>query len=353
MKNAQSERGLLELLDGFIKTKVLIGAYKLDLFTRCAQPRPRAQLLAELGIPDRAGAILVDACVALGLLDEDAGVLVTPPAIAPFLVRGADRPFRATTYLLDYYDEVYRALVDFEELVRSDGATSTFKLRDYFKDDVSEVQSEVAREYSTYMEATMGKIVEVVLAAYSFAGHRRLLDLCGNTGTFCAAVVAATPGLSGTYLDVPACVAIGEAELAARPDLAGRVHGVAGDLFTSELPPGHDVITMCRSAMDWGDERMGPIYAKIRAALPPGGRFLVIERMLPDEVIPEAESLYLRSVYFLAKSRTTRYRTPAQHVALLRQAGFTDIEVIEPPRAPYELFQSMKIIAATKERTAD
>lgn len=349
MNAAQNERGLLGLLDGFLKTKVLIGAYRLDLFTRCAEPRPRAQLLAELALPERAGTILIDACVALGLLDEEAGHLTTPPAIAPFLVRGDDRPFRTTTYLLDYYDEVFRALVDFEELVRSDGATSTFKLRDYFKDDVREVQSDVAREYSTYMEATMGKIVEVVLAAYPFARHRRLLDLCGNTGTFCAAVVAATPGLSGTYLDVPACVALGEAELAARPELAARVRGVAGDLFTSEFPPGHDVITMCRSAMDWGDERIGPIYAKIRDALPPGGRFLVIERMLPEEVLPEALPLYLRAVYFLAKSRTTRYRTAAQHVALLRGAGFAEVEVIEPPRAPYELFQSMKIIAATKE----
>jgi demethylspheroidene O-methyltransferase len=349
MNAAQGERGLLELLDGFIKTKALIGAYKLDLFTRCAEPRPRAQLLAELDLPARSGTILIDACVALGLLDEAGGALSTPPALAPFLVRGEGRPFRTTTYLLDYYDEVFRALVDFEELVRSDGATSTFKLRDYFKDDVREVQSDVAREYSTYMEATMGKIAQVVLAAYPFAGHRRLLDLCGNTGTFCAAVVAATPGLEGAYLDVPACVEIGEAELAARPELAGRVRGIAGDLFTSELPPEYDVITMCRSAMDWGDERMGPIYAKIRGALPPGGVFLIIERMLPEEVLPEALPLYLRSVYFLAKSRTTRYRSPSQHVRLLEGAGFADIEVIEPPRAPYELFQSMKIIAARKE----
>lgn len=349
MKGAAiTEKGLLELLDGFIKTKVLIGAYHLDLFTRCAEPRPRAALLAELGAPERAATILVNACVALGLLVEEEGRLATPPSIAPFLVRGGDRPFRTTTYLLDYYDEVYRALVDFESLVESDGASSTFKLRDYFKDDVSEVKPEVAAEYSTYMEATMGKIVEVVLGAFSFAGHRRLLDLCGNTGTFCAAVVAATPGLEGAFLDVPACVAIGEAELGERPELAGRVRGIAGDLFAPTLPEGFDVITMCRSAMDWGDERMGPIYAKIRGALPAGGRFLIIERMLPEEVLPEALSLYLRSVYFLAKSQTTRYRTPSQHVALLRQAGFTEIEVIEPPRAPYELFQSMKIIAATR-----
>ena len=78
MKGAAiTEKGLLELLDGFIKTKVLIGAYHLDLFTRCAEPRPRAALLAELGAPERAATILVNACVALGLLVEEEGRLRT------------------------------------------------------------------------------------------------------------------------------------------------------------------------------------------------------------------------------------------------------------------------------------
>lgn len=346
---APGEAHLLGLLDGFIKTKVLIGAYKLDLFTACRTPRSRADLLAQLALPERSGTILLNACVALDLLEVTAaGHLQVPPALAPFLVREADAPFRTTTYLLDYYDEVFRAMVDIDELIRSDGASSSFKLRDYFKDNVSEVRDEVAAEYSTYMEATMGKIVEVVLASYPFARHRRILDLCGNTGTFCASVVAATPGLQGAFLDVPACVEIGAEALRADPELAARVTPIAGDLFKTPIPPDYDLITMCRSAMDWGDAKMGPVYAAIHSALPEDGRFLIIERMLPETNTPEAQALYLRSFYFLAKSQTTRYRRPSEHVALLEAAGFRDIELITPPRAPYQLFQSMRLIVARR-----
>ncbi|MCX4243102.1 methyltransferase [Paraliomyxa miuraensis] len=345
--SARGEPLLLELLDGFLQTKVLITAYQLDLFTMVARaPRSPAELRAALGWPERSTTILVDACVALGLLELEGEALRVPDELAPFLVRTPDRPFRTTTYLLDYYAEVYRALDDMAELVRSDGASSSFGLRDYFKDDVAQVEAEVAREYSRYMDQTIAPIAKVVLETYDFGQHRSLLDLCGGTGTFCAAIVEATPGLRGAFLDVPACVELGRQQLAQRPAVAGRITPIAGDAFTTPLPEGLDVVTICRAAMDWGDERIEPLYRRVRQALPPGGRLVVVERMLPDRPCPEARSLYLRSVYFLAKSRSTRYRTPAGHVALLQRAGFSSVEVREPPRAPYAVFQSMKVVVA-------
>ena len=41
--DTKGEALLLELLNGFIKTKVLLGAYQLDLFTACASPRRRSR----------------------------------------------------------------------------------------------------------------------------------------------------------------------------------------------------------------------------------------------------------------------------------------------------------------------
>lgn len=345
MTTSTGEALVLELLEGFLETQVLLTAHRLDVFgTLVERPRTAAELRGVLGLPERSGTILLDACVALGLLELDGDALRVPAELAPVLARGLGQPFSTTRYLLDYYAEVYGALADMDELVRTDGASSWFKLRDYFKDDVSEVAPDVAAEYSRYMDETVAPIAKVVLETVSFASHQALLDLCGGTGTFCAAIVAATPGLRGAFLDVPACVELGRARLAARAELADRITPIAGDVFTTPLPAGYDVITMCRAAMDWGDDRIEPLYRRVLRALPPGGRFLVVERMLPERPSPRERSLYLRAVYFLAKSRTTRYRTPEQHVALLRRAGFARAEVLEPPRAPYAVFQSMKVV---------
>lgn len=347
-----AERRLLDILDGFIASKALMTAYRLDLFTAAEAPIERGALLARLGLPQRSGQILVDACLALGLLEEQEGDAVrTPPALAPFLLRepqGEDRPFRPTTYLIDYYAEVYAALTDMEALVKSDGATSTFKMRDYFKDDVAAIDPAVAGEYTRYMDATTGAIVEVVLESFSFADRRALFDLCGAAGAFAAAVARACPHLRAGFLDVPACVEIGRRRLAAEPALAARVTPVAGDVFTAELPRDVDVFTLCRAAMDWGDERLLPLYRRVFEALPPGGSFLVVERVLPERFTPEAKPIYLRSVYFLAKSTSTRLRTPSQHLALLRAAGFDDAELLTPSRDPHQYLRGFRVIAARK-----
>lgn len=342
----RGERHLLDLLDGFLESKVLMTAFRLDVFTvLAAAPLSRPELLARLGLPSRSGGLLLDACLALELLETVDGRLQVPAGLASLLVRGPDRAFRPTTYLIDYYHEVYRALGEMDELVRTDGAASTFTLRDYFKDDVREVDPAVAAAYSQYMDATMDKIADVVLETYDFAPHRYVLDLCGGTGYFCARVLAAHPALRGGFIDVPACVSIGAERYASRPELAGRIDAIAGSVFEAALT-GADAITMCRSALDWGDDAVLGVYERARRALPPGGAFLVVERMLPDEITPAARALVLRAIYFLAKSRTTRYRTPAQHVALLRRAGFEHVEVRQPARLPYASFQDMRIIVA-------
>lgn len=344
-----AERRLLELLDGFIASKVLMTAFQLDLFTAALAPVGRAELLARLGLPERSGGILVDGCLALGLLEEqEGGAVQTSPAFAPLLRKGADEPFRATTYLIDYYAEVYRALVDMEELVRTDGKSSTFKLRDYFKDDVSAIDPEVAASYSRYMDATVPAIVEVLAASVPLADRRHLFDLCGGTGAFCAAMARAFPHLRLGFLDVPACVAIGRRRLDADPDLAARITPIPGDVFTTPLPCDADVFTLSRAAMDWGDDRVRALYRRVWEALPAGGRFLVVERMLPERFTPAARPVYLRSVYFLAKSTTTQLRPPSRHLALLAEAGFAEARLVEPPRDPHQYLRGFQVIVAEK-----
>jgi demethylspheroidene O-methyltransferase len=345
---ARGEPRILEILDGFIESKILMTAFQLDLFTAACEPIGRAGLVKRLGLPERSGGILIDACLAIGVLEEVDGGVRTPAALAPFLRKGDVEPFRATTYLIDYYAEVYKALVDMRELVATDGASSTFKLRDYFKEDVADVDPTVAAKYSHYMDATIQSIVEVVLESFSFADRRYLFDLCGGTGAFCAAIARAHPHLGAGFIDVPACVTLGGERLAADPALAARITGVAGDVFTAPLPRDADVFTLCRAAMDWGDDRILGLYRRVHEALPPGGCFLVVERMLPERFTPEAKPIYLRSIYFLAKSTSTRLRTPAQHQALLVAAGFPEAELVVPPRDPHRYLRGFRVMIARK-----
>src|SRR5262245_39862343 len=114
-------------------------AYRLDVFTVLArEPLPAVDAVRRLGLPTRSGSILLNACLALGLLEQRERRLHVSEGLAPFLVRGEDQPFRMSTYLIGYYDTLYADLAQLDEIVRTDGAASEFHLRDYFKDDVSQ-----------------------------------------------------------------------------------------------------------------------------------------------------------------------------------------------------------------------
>jgi demethylspheroidene O-methyltransferase len=193
----------------------------------------------------------------------------------------------------------------------------------------------------------MAKIVAVVLEMYDFSSHTCLFDLCGGTGTFCEAVVRATPGLVAAFIDIPAVAEIGRKRLA-NNGLSDRIVALGGDVFADELPQRADLMTMCRSAHDWDDARVLSLFRRVFEALPMGGKFLVIERMIPDEFTPRAAPLYLRAIYFLSKSRTACYRTAEQYDRALRQAGFARVETIDPPRDPYEFFQGLRMVVGTK-----
>jgi|GEM_PF-4168168 len=320
-------------------------AFELDLFTHLDKnPRSCSEILKDLSLPERSGTILLNACLALGLLLQDGeNRLETEPTVASLLRKGANEPFRVTTYLIDYYAELYRDLSDMTEIVRTDGKSSGFNLRNYFADDVSSIDRSVVEETSAYMHATMKRISQVVLSVVDFANCSHLLDLCGGPGTLSHEILLANPGLCAEWIDIPPVV---ESASTAPVELRGRVNAIAGDVFHDPLPSA-DVITICRSAHDWDDERILELFKRVRASLNENGRFLVIERMIPERFDPAAQSLYLRSVYFLSKSTTARYRSCADYERMLVASGFRQIRVQVPVRDPYLFFPGLVIIEAT------
>lgn len=344
------EARILELLDGFLESRVLMTAFRLDLFTLLAdRSLPVDEILERLGLPTRSGTILLDACLALDLLEAGPEGLRTREDVRALLVRGPDLPFRLPTYLIDYYDHVYRHLVDLEELIRTDGASSTFELRPYFTDDVNRIDGDMAARYAGYMDSTMLQIAEVVLETVDFSDCRRLLDVCGGPGTFVRAVLRRHPHLRGAFLDVPAVVRIGARELTSEdPALVRRIVPIEGDVFRTKLPEDVDVVSMCRSAHDWGLEEVRRIFRRVHAALATDGRFLLVERMLPEAFSTEARNLYLRSIYFLLKSKSNAYRRPSQYHELLAEVGFGEVEVIRPARDPNRFFRGLHVVVARK-----
>jgi SAM-dependent methyltransferase len=109
------------------------------------------------------------------------------------------------------------------------------------------------------------------------AGHRRLLDLGGNSGEFAAQACARAGHLEATVVDLPVVCALGRENLADRPE-ASRVVFRPADMRRDPLPEGHDLVTFKSVLHDWPDPDAFGLIAKAAAVLAPGGSLVVFER---------------------------------------------------------------------------
>jgi len=81
----QSFRDLMRLVHGFESAKIFLVANDLDLFRRLADERSAADLAAELSVNPRALELLLNALVALGLLEKGGAGFRNAPVAAAWL----------------------------------------------------------------------------------------------------------------------------------------------------------------------------------------------------------------------------------------------------------------------------
>lgn len=179
---------------------------------------------------------------------------------------------------------------------------------------------------------------KAVAAAYDFTGIDTLVDVGGGHGLMIATVLKANRRTCGILFDLPH-VAAGAAALLRSRGVADRCQIVGGDFFAS-VPEGADAYVMKHVIHDWDDERAAHILSNCRRAMPPRGKVLIV-----DPVIPSGNGAHfgkLLDLQMLVLTPRGRERTLAEFRALLKRAGFrlrrvvatdTHLSIVEGVRA--------------------
>lgn len=184
---------------------------------------------------------------------------------------------------------------------------------------------ELERVFHAAMSALSSSAGRILAAARPFAGCRHLVDVGGGDGTNAISAATTHPGLRITVFDQPTvCARAGQRAAAA--GLGARIATHPGDLFTTPFPAGIDAALMAHLVTIWSRERNLELMGRIRAALPPGGRFAVYGMMGVDD-LSGPMSTALGSPYFLsiATGEGMMY-TVGEVAAMVVEAGFSGIE---------------------------
>lgn len=158
---------------------------------------------------------------------------------------------------------------------------------------------------------------------FRFSEHRRMLDVGGNSGEFCAQAVQRNPHLSATVLDLPVVCHVGQRHVASL-GLCDRVQFLPGDMRQMVFPADRDLITWKSVLHDWPDQDAEQLVQKSFDALPAGGRIMIFERRLWDFRIDQASYGLLPVLLFFRS-----YRHPDTYLNWLHQSGFVQLRCMQ------------------------
>ena len=120
---------------------------------------------------------------------------------------------------------------------------------------------------------------QAVVDAYDFGRFNTIVDVGGGQGVMLAAILEAHPHVHGILFDQPHVVATADQALRDR-GVAERIRIEGGDFFAA-VPKGGDAYVLRFIIHDWPDAECVRILRKIRAVVPPDGRVLVVENLVP------------------------------------------------------------------------
>ncbi len=305
---------LLGTIRAYQRSQAVAVAARLGIADLVADaPVPVGTLAGKTGCDADALYRLLRALAAIGVLHEDDDSRFSLTGAGEYLRR--DHPLSldpvARMFCADYEWRAWGVLEDAvrtgETAVRITEGTDVWEYR--------RAHPEAGDTFDGAMRTLTRVAAAGVLAAHDFSRYRTVADVGGGTGAMLAALLRAHPGLHGILCDLPHVVDRSGPVLA---DVRDRVDVVAGSFFDS-VPAGADCYLLRRILHDWPDDECRSILARVREAMPEGGRLLVLDAVVgAPNTDPEAAFLDL----MMLVSASGRERTAPQWEGLLGDAGF-------------------------------
>ncbi len=335
MSESLSVQGIVGLASAYYGSAVLFAALEVDLFSAIERAGNRVEaddLAARSGLDPRGLRLLLDACVAVGLLLKEGTRYANTPAAESALVTGSPSDL---TRAVRYNRDVYPAWGKLAELVKSGQPVEAPEIH-------LGADSGRTRRFVLAMHGRALGIGRVVVPLLDLGGCVRLLDLAGGPGTYAALMAQANPALACVTVDLPGVAAVA-AELVRDAGMSARVTCRAGDYHTDTYEAeAFDAVTIFGALHQESPEMIVSILTRAAAALKPGGRIFILDMMTDASHTWPAFS----ALFAVNMALTTHHGwvfSDGELHGWLGEAGFEACETCPvPPPMPHWLVSARK-----------
>jgi predicted O-methyltransferase YrrM len=282
LPEAWTADAILALGRSYQGAAVLAAAAELDLFSvlsRASLPAP--EIARSLQCDLRGLTILLDALVALRLLEKSGGNYVLPAGLAAFLTPAGPQSVLAMAqhqaHCLRNWAQLARVVKIGRPAERQAGIRGEEGAQEAFIGAMHNISAPNADQ---------------VIQAVQPLQFRHLLDIGGASGTWTMAFLRACPSGQATLFDLPHVIPMARRRLATA-GLEHRVKLVAGDFMEDTLPAGADLAWVSAIVHQNSRSQNRTLFAKVSAALVAGGRIAIRDIIMEqDRARPVAGALF-------------------------------------------------------------
>jgi len=311
---------LLEMSGYFWQTCALHAGVKLDLFTTIGATSMSAADASDRVKGSRDGVErLLNALVAMGLLEKKDGRYTCPPSVLRLLAKNSPSYIG---HIILHHHHLMASWARLDQSVRTGCA---------IRERASFSREEWRESFLMGMFNLAMAIAPRVADAIDLSSRRRLLDLGGGPGTYAIHFCLKNPALSALVFDLPTTRPFAEKTIAGF-GLESRVTFAPGDYHSDEIPGRYDVAWLSHVLHAEGPEACLNIIRKAVSALEPGGAIFIHEFILNDQLDgPLFPALF--SLNMLLGTEAGRAYSEADLRRMLAAAGVGDIRRI-PVQTP-------------------
>jgi len=332
MKSIQE---IVDLASAFYGSAVLFAAIDNDVFARVeAGDFSGAE-------PARGMRLLLDACVAEGLLEKKDGRYSNTPAGRMALVPGGPADL---TKAIRYNRDVYPAWGKLAEFAKTGKPVERPEI--HLGGDASRTKAFAASMFGRAMGIGKGVVPLLELGNRSRSevdsGRLHVLDLAGGPGAYAILMCQAHPGMTCVTVDLPAISAEAKGYVA-QFGMSDRIECRAGDYHTDEYEHDtYDVVTIFGALHQESPEQIVDILKRAYRALKKGGKVIVLD-MMTDETHTAPTFSALFAVNMALTTENGWVFSDSELKAWMREAGFTpgDTKLVPPPM-PHWIVEGVK-----------
>ena len=315
----ETTEDVLDLLEAHSTSAALGAAMELGLFWLLEErPLGASDIEGVLGIPAHRCRYWLQVLSKSGLLEEVSSGYVTSPTARRAILSAYSQS--TWTLLAEEAGHRSRALVDLALHIRDPGPTPAAQgmpSSDYVA-RMSE-SAERARRFTRMLYEMHGPLLADQLASsLDLSSASRLMDLGGGSGVVSMALLGRYPHLTAVVVDIENVCRAGR-EIAVENSLQERITFHPADMLRDRLPSGFDVVLECDVGV-----YSEALFQKVRAALSPGGRFLIVDYFAPERGVAPPSRAHWALESSLADPEYS-HSSAAEVKALLEGVGFRSV----------------------------